>query len=89
MMNNLIRSCRSLINGCYHPARCSGISKGQFPFMPLGLGQIRGGETKRDIGMGPMGKMMPTYRATNALLTISGCGAVLTVFCLPEVGRCR
>ena len=44
---------------------------------------------KKDIGMGPMGKMMPTYRATNALLTISGCGAVLTVFCLPEVGRCR
>ena len=36
-----------------------------------------------------MGKMMPTYRAKNALLTISGCGAVLTVFCLPEVGRCR
>ena len=35
--------------------------------------------------MGPMGKMMPTYRATNALLTNSGCGAVLTVFCLPEV----
>ena len=39
--------------------------------------------------MGPMGKMMLTYRATNALLTNSGCGAVLTVFCLPEVGRCR
>ena len=37
--------------------------------------------------MGPMGKMMPTYRATNALLTNSGCGAVLTMFCLPEVGR--
>ena len=36
--------------------------------------------------MGPMGKMMPTYRVKNALLTISGCGAVLTVFCLPEVG---
>ena len=35
--------------------------------------------------MGPMGKMMLTYRATNALLTNSGCGAVLTVFCLPEV----
>ena len=35
--------------------------------------------------MGPMGKMMPTYRVKNALLTISGCGAVLTVFCLPEV----
>ena len=44
---------------------------------------------KRDIGMGPMGKMMLTYRATNALSTNSGCGAVLTVFCLPEVGRCR
>ena len=45
--------------------------------------------TKRDIGMGPMSKMMLTYRATNALLTNSGFGAVLTVFCLPEVGRCR
>ena len=40
----------------------------------------------RDIGMGPTGEMMLTYRATNALLTKSGCGAVLTVFCLPEVG---
>ena len=28
---------------------------------------------KRDIGMGPMGEMMLTYRATNALLTNSGC----------------
>ena len=46
-------------------------------------------KTKRDIGMGPKGKMMPTYRATNALLTNFGCGVVLTVFCLPEVGRCR
>ena len=46
-------------------------------------------KTKRDIGMGPTGEMMLTYRATNALLTKSGCGAVLTVFCLPEVGRCR
>ena len=46
-------------------------------------------KTKRDIGTGPTGEMMLTYRATNALLTISGCGAVLTVFCLPEVGRCR
>ena len=44
---------------------------------------------KKDIGMGPMGKMMVTYRATNALLTNSGCGAVFTVFCLPEVGKCR
>ena len=46
-------------------------------------------KTKRDIGMGLMGKMRPTYRVKNALLTISGCGAVLTVFWLPEVGRCR
>ena len=46
-------------------------------------------KTKRDIGMGPTGEMVFTYRATNALLTKSGCGAVLTVFCLPEVGRCR
>ena len=46
-------------------------------------------KTKRDIGMGPTGEMLLTYRATNALLTNSGCGAVLTVFCLPEVGRCR
>ena len=46
-------------------------------------------KTKRDIGMGPTGGMMLTYWATNALLTNSGCGAVLTVFCLPEVGRCR
>ena len=46
-------------------------------------------KTKRDVGMGPTGEMMFTYRATNALLTKSGCGAVLTVFCLPEVGRCR
>ena len=29
--------------------------------------------------MGPTGEMMITYRATNALLTNSGCGAVLTV----------
>ena len=42
-MNNLMRSSRTLINGCYHSTRCSGISKGQFLFMPLGLGQIRGG----------------------------------------------
>ena len=42
-------------------------------------------KTKRDIGMGPTGEMMPTYRAINALLTNSGCGVVLTVFCLPEV----
>ena len=35
---------------------------------------------KRDIGMGQMGKMMLTYRATNALLTNSGCRAVLTMF---------
>ena len=35
--------------------------------------------------MGPMNKMMLIYRVTNALLTNSGCGAVLTVFCLPEV----
>ena len=46
-------------------------------------------KTKRDIGMSPTGEMMLTYRATNALLTKSGCGAVLTVFCLPKVGRCR
>ena len=45
--------------------------------------------TKRDIGMGPTGEMMLTYRATNALLTKSGCRAVLTVFCLPEDGRCQ
>ena len=45
-------------------------------------------EKTRDIGMGPIGEMMFTYRATNALLTKSGCGAVFTVFCLPEVGRC-
>ena len=38
--------------------------------------------------MGPIGEMMFTYRATNALLTNSGCGAVLIVFCLPEVERC-
>ena len=25
-MNNLMRSGRTLINGCYNPARCSGIS---------------------------------------------------------------
>ena len=31
-------------------------------------------KTKRDIGMGPTGEMMLTYRATNALLTKSGCG---------------
>ena len=43
-------------------------------------------KTKKDIGMGSTGEMMLTYRATNALLTKSGCGAVLTVFCLPEVG---
>ena len=42
-MNNSRKSGRTLINGCYHPARCSGITKGQFPFMPLVLGQIRGG----------------------------------------------
>ena len=36
-----------------------------------------------------MGEMMLTYRATNALSTKSGCGAVLTMFCLPEVGRCQ
>ena len=29
-MNNLMRSGRTLINGCYYPARCSGISKGSF-----------------------------------------------------------
>ena len=29
--------------------------------------------------MGPTGEMMLIYRATNALLTNSGCGAVLTV----------
>ena len=29
--------------------------------------------------MGPTGEMMLTYRATNALLTNNGCGAVLTV----------
>ena len=46
-------------------------------------------KTKRDIGIGPMGKMMLTYRATNALSTNSGCGVVLTVFCLPKVGRGR
>ena len=46
-------------------------------------------KTKRDIGMGPTGEMMLTYRATNALMTKSGCGAVLTVFCLPKVGRCQ
>ena len=46
-------------------------------------------KTKRDIGMGPTGEMIVTYRATNALSTKSGCGAVLAVFCLPEVGRCR
>ena len=34
--------------------------------------------------MGPTGEMMLTYRATNALLTNSGCGVVLTVFCLPK-----
>ena len=42
-MNNLMKSGRTLINGCYHPAGSLGIFKGQFPFMPLGLGQIRGG----------------------------------------------
>ena len=42
-MNNLMRSGRTLINCCCHPARCLGISKGQFPFMPLCLSQIRGG----------------------------------------------
>ena len=39
-MNNLMRSSRTLINGCYHPTRCSGISKGQFSFMPLGLAKL-------------------------------------------------
>ena len=34
-------------------------------------------KTKGDIRMGPTGEMMLTYRATNALLTNSGCGAVL------------
>ena len=43
-INNLMRSGRTLINCCCHPARCLGISKGQFPFMPLGLGQIKGEE---------------------------------------------
>ena len=46
-------------------------------------------KTKRDIGLCLTVEMMLTYRATNALSTNSGCGAVLTVFCLPEVGRCR
>ena len=52
-------------------------------------GRAYSSKMKRDIGMGLMGKMMPTYRATNVLLTNSDCGAVLTVFCLPKVGRCR
>ena len=29
-MNNLMKSGTTLINGCYYPARCSGISKGSF-----------------------------------------------------------
>ena len=29
-MNNLMKSGSTLINGCYYPARCSGISKGSF-----------------------------------------------------------
>ena len=37
-MINLMRSVRTLINGCYHPAQGT-VSF----FMPLGLGQIRGG----------------------------------------------
>ena len=36
--------CREkMTNIRFDPARCWGISKGQFPFMPLGFGQIRGG----------------------------------------------
>ena len=42
-MNNLMRSGNTPINSCYHPACCSGISKGHFLFMPFGLGQIREG----------------------------------------------
>ena len=41
------------------------------------------------LGMGPTGEVIVTYGATNVLLTTSGCGVVLTVFCLPKVGRCR
>ena len=40
--------------------------------------------------MGQTGEMMLTYRATNALLTNSGCGVVLTVFWeLGDAGRTR
>ena len=46
--------------------------------------------------MGPTGEMMLTYRATNALLTESGCGAVLPFLdvhkiisrCYQDVSRC-
>ena len=65
------------------------MSYAQYTWSSFFYSSASSSKTKRDIGMGPMGKMMPTYRATNALLTKSGCGAFLTVFCLPEVGRCQ
>ena len=43
------------------------MKKGNFLLFGLQL------KTKRDIGMGPSGEMMLTYRATNALLTLVGC----------------
>ena len=46
-------------------------------------------KTKRDIVMGQKVEKAAIHRETNALSTNSGCGAVLTVFCLPEVGSCR
>ena len=45
-------------------------------------------KTKRDIGVGPTGEIIVMYGATNALSIKSGSRAVLTKFCLPEVGRC-
>ena len=41
------------------------------------------------LGWAINGEKPGIHRGTNAFLAKSGCWPILTVFCLPEVGRCR